>query len=264
MVERKALVTLLIGEELQNFWRTWLERSWREYAERHGYELVLIEDFIDDSPLAHEREPHWQKCLILEHPAVQEFDHAVWIDADILINFRSAPCIVAATENGKIGVAPGSESPEISEIYTKAELPGTLQQLVNTGVIVYDVAGDRDFLRSVYDNGVENEFSMKENVPLSYHILTSGRAHMLDPRFNVCWDEVLLKHYRYLANPQNRHMTALISLAVTSAWHNSYFLHFQANRIVYETGDAPLMFHTRGDVERVLIDCEDIGSIVIS
>jgi len=240
-----------------------MERSCREYAARHGYELVLIDDYIDQSPLANQRTPHWQKCLILEHPAVREFDRAVWIDADILINFRSAPCIVAATEPGKIGVVLSKERPDIAERYEKAELPGTIQQLVNTGVIVFDVAGDREFLRSVYDNGVENQFSMKENVPLSYHIMTSGRAQLLDPRFNLCWDEVMVKYYRHLINPQNRQMPALISLAVTNAWHNSFFMHFQANQIVYEAGDKTHVFHTRDDVERVLIECEDVGSLVI-
>ena len=100
---KKCLVTLLIGDEIRTFWDKHLKSTWVKYAEKHGYDIITIDDYIDNSPMAASRAPHWQKCLILEHPKVKSYESAVWVDADIMINFHTAPCIVEHNASDRIG-----------------------------------------------------------------------------------------------------------------------------------------------------------------
>ena len=102
----KCLATLLIGEAYRDMWRQHFEKSWREYAKRHGYDIVVVDRHIDRSERGRKRTPHWQKCLILEHEEVRQYEHVVWVDADVIINFHTAPCIVGCNEPGKIGIVP--------------------------------------------------------------------------------------------------------------------------------------------------------------
>ena len=95
----KCMVTILIGDYFKDFWRRHSRQTWLEYAERQEYDIVIIDDYIDDSEFGKSRQPHWQKCLTLEHERVKAYDHVVWVDADILINFHTALCVKTAWHN---------------------------------------------------------------------------------------------------------------------------------------------------------------------
>jgi hypothetical protein len=73
----KVLCTLAVGQhrEYLPYTRPALER----YAERHGYELCVIE-----YRLASERPDSWSKVVLL-HRLVQRADLVVWIDADAIV-----------------------------------------------------------------------------------------------------------------------------------------------------------------------------------
>jgi hypothetical protein len=49
------------------------------------------------------RNIHWQKCFLARHPRAADYDRIVFLDADIMINYHRAPCIVAATPPDRIG-----------------------------------------------------------------------------------------------------------------------------------------------------------------
>ncbi|HLN23429.1 MAG TPA: hypothetical protein VK558_05540, partial [Patescibacteria group bacterium] len=103
MTATKALVTILIGDSYIAMWERLFASTWRAYCEKHGYDLIVIKEYIDKSDRALTRGPHWQKCLILEREEVRKYDRVVWVDADIAINFHNAPCIVDATPRHLIG-----------------------------------------------------------------------------------------------------------------------------------------------------------------
>lgn len=107
-IKKKALVTLLIGDDYYKVWKTYFKQSWEKYADIHGYDIVIIDDFIDKSELAASRSVHWQKCLILEDERVQQYEDIVWLDSDVLINFHRAPCIVESNNSNNIGVVSNS------------------------------------------------------------------------------------------------------------------------------------------------------------
>lgn len=54
-------------------------RSFRPYAERHGYDLHLHTRSADES-----RSPHWTKIRILRE-LIESYDLVVWLDSDLVI-----------------------------------------------------------------------------------------------------------------------------------------------------------------------------------
>lgn len=252
----KAITTILIGENYHALWNQTFRATWEAYARKHGYDLLIIPDYLDQSPLARQRTPHWQKCLILDHPQLRPYEDVVWIDADILINPHTAPCIVAANaaiNNGEgVGVVtycteflvPGridnryhrraysatggrlSQSPRFSDWYQQAGLPGDVDDFINTGVLVFKPRLHADFMRKIYLECTENDSSHKENGALSYWLLKEGLASKLDPRFNVSWNGDIIEFYPFLLEGRNFHNTKLIEVCVNTAWHNAFMLHF--------------------------------------
>ena len=281
MATRKALATILIGEDYQQMWNGLYRRSVESYAAKHGYDLVIIDQALDPSDRATERTPHWQKCLILEHPDLRDRDHVVWIDADIFVNFHHAPCIVAHyleqdEGRGGIGAVPFSAAinspehldnrwdrahrygnglfkrdrgPTPPERYAEAGLPDDQSDMVNTGVMVLSPEKHAAFLRDVYETGTENPLSAMEQMWLSYRMYSEGRITPLDGRFNKIWSEELVQNYPFLMNePMRRHLP-LIALSVTTAWLNGYFLHFLADGF------------SRGDVRYIMTQFSDPAQI---
>ena len=237
-------------------WSTRFKKTWEKYAEIHGYDIVVIDDYIDVSEKGKSRSPHWQKCLILEHPKVKKFDDVVWIDSDILINYHTAPCIVEHNASGKIGAVtqgdrfPNREkidnvlmrmrsgtpaewmrdNPAITypEMYMRAGLAGDINDVINTGVLVLKPERHAALMRRVYDEGVENRFSAKENMPLSYRLLKDGMVNPLDIRFNKLWDEAYFEAYPFFKVENFRADQRMAALCVNMAFQNAYFLHFLA------------------------------------
>lgn len=248
----KAIVTILIGDKYQAMWNETFRDSWVPYANRHGYDIVLINDYLDRSPRARERTPHWQKLLVLEHPGLRRYEDVVWVDADILINHHTAPCIVGHNNADKVGIVsyrdefqpPGRwdnryhrrarsgsggrihRSPDFPSWYEQAGLARDVDDFTNTGVLVMKPRLHTEFMRHVYDAFTENDWSHKENGALSYWLFKTGNYNLIDPRFNVSWNGDIVEFYSFLLEHRNFHNDALISDCVTTAWHNAWMLHF--------------------------------------
>lgn len=224
----KAIVGLAIGKDsLKNLGL--FGKTWTPYAERYGYDIVIIKDYIDDK-CGRSRPPAWQKCLILEHSDVQKYDKVVWLDVDVFINNRHAPCIVDSVADGdRIGVVSHLQAnevspamravrmdrlhrflngkmadesltaPPISERYTNSGLADPPSDFINTGVLVLDVRRHKDFLSSVYYTYPEPNYGgLWENLVLSYEILRQDMACFIDPRFNADYMYEIIDKYPFL------------------------------------------------------------------
>lgn len=260
-MSRKALVTVACGPrgpKYQAAWKNVFSRSWRPYAERHGYDVILIDDYIDPTSRATERPPHWQKCLILEHPDVQGYDHVVWLDVDIMINFHQAPCIVGHHDDDRVGLISyrqanridarhvflredrmdrwGEALPDLAahnrdlrragaygDLYVRAGLPGDVDDYTNTGVLVLR-PHHREVMRHIYDT-YENDECLVDNMPISYHLLKNNLHAFIDPRFNtdLVWE--YMEHYPFLLQPAFVGDRYLRVLAINALWHGAWFLH---------------------------------------
>lgn len=224
MQHSKAIVTLAIGQRYLKFWQRFCKANWQSYADKHGYDIICIDNFLDNSERAKQRSPAWQKCLILSQDFARRYERIVWIDADILINASNAPCIVEGVPKDKVGAVKtrGLLSPELDdklkvrfqdyynkstslyydprEFYTSYGLPADFDEVINTGVLVLSPHSHQKLLEKVYGDYEEKgapEWNA-ENRPLSYELLKTDSVYWLDPRFNILWSDYRLMYYPFL------------------------------------------------------------------
>lgn len=231
MSNNKAIVTLVIGDEYKSIFEDCCRRWWEAYANRNGYDIIVIESVLDNSERAKSRSPAWQKCLIFEDERVQKYDRIVWVDADIILN-PEAPCICENVPAKAVGAVDsyGYPNPEIynnnlSQLYKSWDDAGISYiinltpleyhknwgltdlsdvhktMVVQTGVLVLSPYHHAETLRHVYDNyedkgGAEWNYEMR---PLSYELLQKHHVHKLDYRFNSIVNGLMNHDYPFLA-----------------------------------------------------------------
>lgn len=249
----RCLCTLATGK-YERLWRSLCAPSWQDYAQRHGYEIVVFEQPLDDSPRARGRSPAWQKLLVADDPRVAACDQAVWIDADIVLNAGAAPDICAGWDGGRMRICrefTWGDSPHLRwaaerwqdlltaahaqsqvaydpDYYRMLGLEGVDGPVLNTGVFTFSPGRHGGFLRSLYDRYEDRgPGTLMEMVFLSAEMVRDDLAELIDPRFNF----PLLPYVRALAmdsqdNRQQRPVTSGLVAVLRGALEASYFLHF--------------------------------------
>jgi hypothetical protein len=251
-MERKAIVTIVSGDAYKRNWQRFCLPNWQKYAERHGCELIVLEQPVDTSERARKRSIAWQKLLIGGHPLVAKFDKAVWIDADIVVNHRLAPCVVSSLNSDPIGICEEATLPAeglFSEMakandafWTMAlgrvGLPHPLDpyrrygfadrpnRYFNCGLIVISPAIHCEFLEHVYysyeDKGPYLNY---EQIPLSYELAKSEQYELIDAKYNVLWLHLLIS-FGYPHGPRSSSMLSGRLAFLARLLERVYFLHF--------------------------------------
>ena len=264
---KTAIGTIIIGDRYRDFWQRFCEPSWRPYAQRHGYDVVVIDQPIQAD--CGKRSLHWQKLLLLEAPQFKDFDRVVWLDSDILIN-PAAPPVVEGVPMDKIGVTlygdlvdnmrstfferwtsafqERGQSPAMldtmwSDYYRRAGLESDPNVRFNTGVLVLTPDVHRDFMRGVFDAYSDNALDYEQTY-LNYELCRQNIYSVIDHRFNAQVGDELIKRYPFLFfmddeiapfenNPAFLTMAQFCLLALHD---NNHFIHFCGAR-----WQAPLM-----------------------
>jgi hypothetical protein len=249
---KKALVTITIGDEYKSYWDQHCKDNWEGYAEKHDYDIVLIEDYIESDPK--DRAPNWQKLLLFDHSDLKDYDRVVWLDSDIVINYPQAPCIVSETQPGKVGCVnyqqalPSFEDRKsgyfraqqlseneslrkaapitFRERYELVGLEDGPNDFINAGVLVLEPT-HKQFLRKVYEDYDNRKHSFEENVWLSYELLKEDLIDPVDPRFNKLLVYELAQNYPFLFVEDELNLKFLTWI-VNSVLLKSYFLHLTA------------------------------------
>jgi hypothetical protein len=253
----KAIVTLAVGGSFAARWHAVCEPLWRRYCDRHGYDLICIEEPLDVSARARSRSPAWQKCLILGQSFARNYEQVVWVDADILPN-PDAPSILDGVPVELVGAvdeysvptreihaptlaklyrhwdAAGIQyvhNPTPQEYYAAYGLPEAFDAVVQTGVMVLSPAHHRELLEDTYatydDRGPGWNYEMR---PLSYELLRADKVAWIDPRFNYIWGHYQAVHFPFLIDRPPSADHAALALA------DVHFLHFTGT--VAEMGPA--------------------------
>ena len=266
MTNSKAIVTLVIGEKHWDNWHSLCQENWQKYADRHGYDIICISSPLDDSERAQKRSPCWQKCLILGAESVQKYDRVVWVDADVLINWANAPCIVEGVPVDRVGAAAEWATPneqlstEARErlfetwgitdekdergTYVKYGISPEFDRIVQDGIMVLSPSHHRSILEKVYHECEETGFG--EMPWLSYELLKADLVQWIDPRFSTVWNVHKALYYPFLL-PKPQTKSSLLARAkskllakgvpprlvdkrasecATTALINTFFLHF--------------------------------------
>lgn len=262
----RAIVTLAIGDRYLQMFERHCRENWMAYAQRHGYDLIVIKEPIDRSEKANTRSLHWQKCLILEDERVARYRQVAWIDSDIVINAFAAPDIFGSIDDTRFGAVDEYRSPDPAtyrralaalylrfkrtgvpfihnltpeEFYRKRGLPER-SQVVQTGVFVCSPRHHREVLRDVYDNYEESTLaaSNAEMAALSYELLSRDLVSWIDARFN---HQVLIGAEQYRREhpvkpdlARDHAQLGAIRPVLDHLLANSYFLHFAGCQTLME------------------------------
>jgi hypothetical protein len=234
-MKTKAIVTLAIGKTFKKRWERLCGDNWRQYAQRHDCDLVILDQPIDRSERAARRSFAWQKCLILGDSIAKKYDQVAWFDCDIFFNPLDAPNIFDEVPIEKVGAVNSFEDPSPAEnklalerlwkwsrsspdvpvtgeyktpqdVYLKYGPPVTpLRAMLNAGVLVASPRHHAEIWHEVYCNYDDRgNPSYYENVPLSYELVRRNLVHWLDPKFNHLWAWSKFLHYPFLENPDPR------------------------------------------------------------
>jgi hypothetical protein len=247
-VSKTAIVTLAIGQNYSERFELLCRKNWSAYAERHGFDIVVIKEPLDLSDRARRRSPAWQKCLVLGLKDLATYERVVWVDSDIVIN-PNAPSIVENVPIEKIGATDENRYPtaEVRQsllrqvlacapdggewgkrfweswltpgaFHAHFGLPSGQAHIVQTGVLVLSPKHHRDLLQHVYDayddGGINLNYEMR---PLSHEIQARGLQHWMDPRFNA------LIWWLYLERAPT---DAALPTFLRNSYAANYFLHF--------------------------------------
>jgi hypothetical protein len=211
---KKALVTLTIGDFYKNIFSFFCTNGWKQYCDRFGYELIVIDENLDRSQRAKSRSPAWQKLLILSQEWSMNYDRILWLDTDIIINNDFAYDIADSVPLEKVGAVDAYSIPtrEIHDIslsrmymkwdhdnvtyldnkqpssyYTNRGIPGDgLNEVVQTGVFICSPKYHKEIFESTYFNyedthGSEWNYEMPA---ISFELIKANMVHWISPRFN--------------------------------------------------------------------------------
>jgi len=251
---KAAIVTIAIGDAYLNRWRAYCKPGWSRYAAKCGFDLIVIDEPLDQTPRGTGRSPAWQKCLILGPDVAAAYDRVIWIDSDILINAR-APSVIGDIPPEKIGAVDEHTFPSVQErrqIFTQLMqmaqsinsgaakawqtyldpadwhaawgLPRRGRSIVQTGVMVLTPSHHRELLEHVYygyeDRGGEPmNYEMR---PLSFVIQERKLLHVLDNRFNTLLLFLIIKRQMDLRRAL---MPIECAELLKSTFDHGYFLH---------------------------------------
>lgn len=251
---KKAIVTLAIGAAYSDRFEQLCRKNWTAYAQRHGFDLVVIKEPLDVGERARRRSPAWQKCLVLGAFGLADYERVVWVDSDILIN-PAAPSILDGVPGERIGAidenhfpTPAARQAMLRQIVASAPdagthgksfweswldpgkwhaligLPAGQTHIVQTGVMVLSPKHHRALLEHVYhsydDGGVNLNYEMR---PLSHEIQAHGLQHWIDQRFNALVWWLALRHTSAMSRAPTE--TELRDF-LRDCYQRSYFLHF--------------------------------------
>jgi hypothetical protein len=247
MSERTAIVTIALGPGYAERWRRVCERNWREYAERHGYDVICLDQPLDDSERAQSRSPSWQKLLVPGQPFAEEYERLIWVDVDAVFS-PGAPAITEGVPAERVGAVDerAQMTPEVERVvhrvpdprgsyYGDFGLPSEFDQVVQAGVLVLSPENHRELFRHVYDSYEDRDGMYYEMRPLSWELLNAGLVTWLDPRFNQLWFLYRARQLRTFVG-YGRHPR--IPELVEEARKNVYLLHFagEVERMEFSLG----------------------------
>jgi len=273
---QKAIVTILMGDDYIDVWETLSRRSWEDYAERHGYDLIVITTHLDDSEFGRARPIPWQKLLILDQPWSAAYERIVWLDADIVIS-RTAPDVISTVRQPEcVGAVNGGDQFSPAEKHVLFELQHNMQvdpskvatalnydlengyaidglevrgrPMLNTGVLVLSPRHHNELLLRVYPN--ENRSRLYEQSYLSLAILESRKVELLSARFNwTVHHRLVLDFYGDGRTGPEQKRRILLHLQ-TELRRKAYFLHF--------AGAFPLLKQI-AELKKALVDVLEVG-----
>jgi hypothetical protein len=201
-----AVATLAIGEDFLSSYARIFRPSAERYVARHGYDLIVINDYFDGPLFRDPRLINFQKMLLPCHEALRQYDLLMVLDADILITPSAAP--FHALEIGSaIGVVDEWSQPSrekrrtfqsvngfettASAYYRLAGIASDSEIVINGGMFICSPPRHGPFFRDIVarHSGTQRTHPRAhfQQAMFSHELLTNRLAHLLPPTWNRLW-----------------------------------------------------------------------------
>ncbi|MBP6546583.1 MAG: hypothetical protein KA220_07695 [Phenylobacterium sp.] len=266
---RQAIVTVLVGETYVETWQVLCQPNWQAYADRHGFDLIVIAHLPDMSERGQGRSPAWQKLLVLDQPWSSAYERIVWVDADIVMSNHAPNILAVVPDPARIGAslsgAQFSEAekhiyferlhqvvvePQLADLawqftedngFAESEIDREGARMLNTGVLVMNPQRHNAMLKDIYTS--DSTSRLYEQPALSREIARRDLLTPVTPRFNWVVHERRVLDFadvETLAHPEMPRLVAHLRNELSKA----YFLHFAGSmnimqhlaRLTQETG----------------------------
>ena len=226
---KKAIATLTIGEKYENLFNNYCKINWEKYSEKFNYDLIVINKNLDDSKRSRERSPAWQKLLILSQEWSKNYDQIVWVDSDVLINYKLAKDISKIVEIENLGAVdaysiPSKEIYQLSlkrtydnwkrngiqyihnlkpeEYYQKRGINGfDIDAVVQTGVFVSSCEHHRKIFEHIYYSYEDNNKSAAWNYEMpamSYELIKANLVQWIPIEYNYNVYDIISAYYSFI------------------------------------------------------------------
>lgn len=222
-MNKKVIITTAIGREFESFFYKNAYNSWKRYAQKYDYDIIVFNEALDKRSLQKGRHLGWEKLNVMTHDRVLAYDYAVWLDTDIWIK-DGAPDICKENpveyfgavnaftypshqENAKslkvvdsIYRAAGMDVPvprNAHEFYQSNGVKTDCKNLIQSGVIVFSPSRTYDCITSCYERWASDPISRAGEMQwLSAALLEAFACDWLDEKYNADWIV-----YQCLADP---------------------------------------------------------------
>lgn len=262
---RYCLVALQIGDVHANYWNLVFRKSWQMYAERHGYDILVVQGMIDVTAGIDTAGIKFQKLKLLSLPEISHYEKVVYLDSDILL-LEHAPCIASATPAENVGMVSqvnvpyrewhdyiqpirGGE-PTVEAYYQRHLLPDELplakgvDDILNGGVMVLEPDKHSAVFEEIfqtYKEAIHQKTGHIDQPLVSCELTRRNLVHLLDFRFNVIYSMWFALFYGFISDGDDSAMRA----AMLQTLPLVYFLHFPSMRGVQY---LPTQYFDRGPV----------------
>lgn len=268
-VHRQAIVTVLVGETYVETWRVMCQPNWQAYADRHGFDLIVIAHLPDMSERGQGRSPAWQKLLVLDQPWSGAYERIVWVDADIVMSNHAPNILAVVPDPARVGAslsgAQFSEAekhiyferlhkvvvePQLADLawqftedngFAESEIEREGARMLNTGVLVMSPQRHNAMLKDIYAS--DSASRLYEQPALSHEIARRDLLTPITPRFNWVIHERRVLDFAHVETIEHPEMPRLIA-HLRNELSKAYFLHFAGSmnimqhlaRLTQETG----------------------------
>jgi hypothetical protein len=205
-----AVCVIAIGDDYMKFYEQYFKNSHERYCKKYGYDLFIINDFLDTNPQHQTKECiTYQKFLIASYEPIQDYDYVLILDADIYILAQAGPLteITEVCADKVAGVNQATDpSLEIVELINRSkEWPVTVNDFyksllpthisfesninVNSGFLLLQPKKHKEFFVSAYKKWIELTpcNSHREQAGISYELQIQNKIYICDKRWNRLW-----------------------------------------------------------------------------
>ena len=258
---KNAIISIVFGEPYQTNWSAACKNTWTAYADKHGFDIIIVTCRIDASERALARSLSWQKLLVLNQPWARHYERLVWVDADIVFS-KTAPNILnAVPDHRKIGIcldhdqmsayqrqifverlvktSYGDVDPELlwkffqQNNFGQYGITSESGLMFNAGVMVLSPREHNGLFLRVYEN--EDRGRLFEQPYLSHILVSENAYHKISPRFN--WgvlELVVLQYPQLFGRPTSIDEIKGIMPHLLNELDKAFFLHFAGCPNIFE------------------------------